>query len=78
MKHDALAGLPTGYVHSLSYPGCDTHAIYARFHREYSDGVWIRGSEVEKAFDDESTAVQWLGSLGCMNDRIKICRRGVN
>lgn len=78
MKHDTLAGLPTGYIHSLSSSGCDMHAIYARFHREYSDGTWIRGSEIEKAFEDELTAVQWLQSLGCTEDRIKICRRGGN
>lgn len=78
MKHDVLAGLPTGYIHSLSCSGCNAHAVYARFHREISGGVWIRGSAVEKAFDDELTAVQWLYGLGCTDDRIKICRLGVS
>lgn len=78
MKHDVLAGFPTGYIHSLSSPGCNTHAVYARFHRELSNGVWIRGSAVEKAFDDELAAVKWLHVLGCADDRIKVCRCGGN
>lgn len=78
MRHDAIAGFPTGYVHSLSCPGSDTHAVYARFHREYSDGAWIRGSAVEEAFDDELTAVKWLHGLGCSDDRITVCRHGIN
>lgn len=69
-------GLPAGYIHSIICPGCNICACYARFHREYSDGTWIRGSEIEKPFDDELTAVQWLHGLGCSDDRITICRRG--
>lgn len=76
MKHDAIAGFPTGYVHSIIFPGCNICACYARFHREYSDGTWIRGSEIEKSFDDELIAVQWLRGLGCPDDRITIFRLG--
>ena len=76
MKRDALAGLPTGYVHLIIFPGCNICACYARFHRVYSDGTWIRGSEIEMSFDDELIAVQWLRGLGCQDDRITICRLG--
>lgn len=77
MTHNDMSGIAVGYVHSLNSPGCNTYAIYARFHRELSNGVWIRGSGIEKAFDDELMAVQWLQNLGCADDRIKICRRGL-
>ncbi len=78
MKNGALVGLPTGYVHSITSPGCNICACYARFHRESTGGVWIRGSGIEKAFDDELAAVQWLRGLGCSDDRIKVCRRGID
>ncbi len=78
MKHDDLPGLPTGYIHLIIFPGCNICACYSRFHRELLDRTWIRGSEIEKVFDDELAAVQWLRGLGCSDDRIKVCRRGID
>ena len=77
MNADNSVGLPAGYIHSLIEPDNYIYPCYARFRRESAaTGAWIRGSAMEKPFDNEESAREWLLSLGCTEDRIKVCRPG--
>ena len=79
MEHNDPAGLAAGYIHSLKSSISDTNACYARFRRiSSSTGAWIRGTGIEKPFENEQSAMEWLLSLGCTNDRIVICRPDIN